>query len=207
VTVQLYKWDGNYEMLIVATTIYGAQSHLQLGSTNMVFGCQLAAFRCVHYSHYWLKHLQTAKPLQSYMKTWLELNLTSAVVFGKLLIPTSSLRTKSTATTILHQPWLPPVILHAHINNELVVCSFTPESRQQKWTGGSICTGHGLHSEQECVNIFLGILVILNFFIGSGASRILRRGEYQGSTVVGPYGPWPKPAKEASLPKLPRWLK
>jgi hypothetical protein len=125
VTVQLYKWDGNYEMLIVATTIYGAQSHLQLGSTNMVFGCQLAAFRCVHYSHYWLKHLQTAKPLQSYMKTWLELNLTSAVVFGKLLIPTSSLRTKSTATTILHQPWLPPVILHAHINNELVVCSFT----------------------------------------------------------------------------------
>jgi hypothetical protein len=81
------------------------------------------------------------------------------------------------------------------------------ESRQQKWAGGSTCTSHGLHSEQECVSIFLGILVIPNFSIGSGASRILRRGEYQGPTVVGSYGPWPKPAQEASLPKLLRWLK
>jgi len=53
--------------------------------------------------------------------------------------------------------------------------------------------------QNKSVSSFLGIPVVLNFSIGLGASRILRRGECQGPTIVGPYGPWPEPAQVAEV--------
>lgn len=42
--------------------MYGAHACLHLCSTNMEFWYQLGTFRCIYYSHYWLKHMNIDVP-------------------------------------------------------------------------------------------------------------------------------------------------